>query len=92
MVTLDSVRVRNLMMISATDQTTVAVSIRIGPRPTSAVPGWMITNVPAKPIRMAIQRRTRTTSPRNSVASSVAKSGAVKPSAVACANGVMERP
>ena len=92
MVTLESVRVITLITISATDQIAAEATIRIGPIPTSMTPGRRMISVPMKPIAMAVQRRARTTSPSTNTASTVANSGALKPSAVTWASGVMLSP
>ena len=52
------------------------------------MPGRMITMAPQKPMISALHRRSRTRSPRKIMASTVANSGAVKPSAWSCASGV----
>ncbi len=51
-------------------------------------PGCITTSTPAKPTRVAAQRRTRTLSPRRRAAPAVANSGAVKLIAVASAIGM----
>ncbi len=51
-----------------------------------------MTTTPKSPMAIALQRRARTRSPRRSAASTVAKSGAVKLSAVAVASGTSVMP
>ena len=56
------------------------------PLPISAV-GRTMTSTPRKPIRVAVQRRQRTVSPRKRTAKTMMKSGVVKPSATTLASG-----
>ena len=67
----------------AADDTSTAIS----PRPIARSPGRSTIMAPAKPTSIAVQRRTRTTSPSRTMAVTVAKIGAVKLSAVASASG-----
>ena len=84
-----SVRPRVLMTSSAKAQIIDENSTSIWPSPIASKPGRRMMSVPRKPIAIALQRRARTTSPRISAASTVAKIGAVKPSAVTSESGVM---
>mgnify|MGYP002214532824 CR=1 FL=1 len=92
MVTLDSVRVSILISIKAMAQTIAAERIKIGPKEISIKPGRRITSVPKNPIMIASQRRGPTFSPKNSIAKTVAKIGAVKLRAVNSAKGVIVTP
>jgi hypothetical protein len=60
----------------------VETSTQIAPMPISVKPGRMMIMAPPKPTNTAAQRRSRTSSPRNSAAPMVTKIGPVKPSAV----------
>ena len=55
-------------------------------------PGRKMTRAPKKPRKIAVQRRQRNTSPRNSALNRAANSGAVNDSAVARAIGVIDSP
>ena len=58
----------------------------------AALPGRMMTRTPTNPITTALQRRSLTSSCRIRTAAIVAKSGAVKLTAVAVANGTIVIP
>ena len=78
MVIVDSVRPSTLMKISAIAQVAEDSTTRIEPSVTAPVccrSGASATNTPAKPNRIAAQRRSRTRSPRNSMARIAVKSG-----------------
>ena len=90
MVALDSVALRRLMMIMHPPQINDEMTTSIGPRSSGMNPGRRITSVPAKPRKIAVQRRRRTTSPRNRTARTEAKMGAENPSAVTWARGAMD--
>ena len=77
------------MTSSAQAQIIEENSTRSWPNPIVSKPGRKMIIVPRKPITIAVQRRARTTSPSSSAASTVAKIGAVKPSAVTSDKGVM---
>ncbi len=55
-------------------------------------PGRRMTRAPKNPTKIAVHRRQRNISPRNSALKSAVNSGAVKASAVARAIGVIDRP
>ena len=70
-----SVRERYLMLIAVVADSAAASSgTRLAARKPSA-PGRTITSTPTKPTSTAVQRRTRTTSPRKMTAPTVTKSG-----------------
>ena len=77
------------MVISAQAQASEENSVSSWPRPIVSRPGRTMISTPTKPTAIALQRRRRTTSPRISAARMVAKIGAVKPSAVTSASGVI---
>ena len=82
-----SVRARNLTVMLFT-VALAAESSRIKRFKSSrSLPGRIITSTPAKPMTIALQRRSRTSSCRTNTAAIVAKRGAVKLTAVAIANG-----
>ena len=62
------------------------------PRSRLCSPGRRMTRAPKKPRKIAVQRRQRNTSPRNSALNSAANSGAVNEMAVARAIGVIDSP
>ena len=75
------------MTISAQDQTSDENRTSNWPGPTAAKPGRRMIRAPRKPNAIAVQRRARTTSPSTSAASTVAKIGDGKPSAVTSDKG-----
>ena len=87
MVALLSVRPSVLMTMSAQDQAIAENRASNWPVPTAAKPGRRMISAPRKPNAIAAQRRARTTSPSTSAASTVAKIGDEKPSAVTSDKG-----
>ena len=92
MVSVDSVRPSTLMSISAMLHSSEETSTSSAPMSNTVSPGRRITRAPKKPAKMAVQRRQRNTSPRNSALKSAVNSGAVNVSAVARASGVIDKP
>ena len=93
MVSVDSVRPSTLMSISAMLHSSEEASTSSAPMSNACRPGRRITSAPKKPAKMAVQRRQRNTSPRNSALSRAVNRGAVNDmSAVARASGVIDRP
>ena len=88
MVSGRSVSVSFLTMMMVMAMVTEFNNARSAPVETASTPGRSTISMPAKPIASAVIRRARTTSPRTSAAPMVAKSGAVKLSAVASAKGI----
>ena len=95
MASLGSVRARSLTISVMTAESSAASSA--SPAPSAAAllavssllpkPGCRMIITPMKPMMVAVQRRARTSSPRNSAAPAVANSGTVKLSAIALSNG-----
>ena len=83
MVVDESVRPSTLMSMSAMLHSSEDTSTRREPTSKVRNPGRKITSAPKKPAKIAVQRRQRNTSPRNSALSSAVNSGAVNESAVA---------
>ena len=86
---LDSVRVSVLMTSMATAHNNAEKTVRIGPSPISPNPGRRMTSAPRNPMAMAPQRTIPTCSLKTKKASTLAKIGAVKVSAVTSAKGAM---
>ncbi len=86
---LDSVRLRALVVTSIPENTTEAPSATTAPASGVSVPGLRTTRIPAKPARMASQRRRSTFSPNRGTARIVANTGAAKARAVTRASGAM---
>ena len=91
MVLAESVRASALEIRLEAEKIGVLASTQSAPMPISPNPGRMMIMAPAKPTSTAIQRRSRTISPRNSAAPMVTKIGPVKPSAVMSASVVSGR-
>lgn len=88
--TLESVRLRDLITITAPPQVNADPIARRGPKPISSKPGRRITRVPKNPVKIAAQRDTPTSSLKIKIARTVAKIGAAKESAITSASGVIE--
>ena len=88
MVLAESVRASALEIRFEAEKIGVETRMQITPRWIAPKPGRMMIMAPAKPTRTAIQRRSRTSSCRNSAAPMVTKIGPVKPSAVISASVV----
>ena len=91
-VRLESVRLMILMLTMMPPHNVAEKITNRAPGLSAAKPGRTMTIAPVKPMASASVRRRRTFSPRKTVASRVANSGAVKLSAVASASGVSRSP
>ena len=91
MVLAELVRASALEIRFEAEKIGVEIRMQITPRWISPKPGRMMIMAPAKPTMTAIQRRSRTSSARNSAAPMVTKIGPVKPSAVISASVVSGR-
>src|SRR5690606_8820684 len=82
-----SERERNLMLIVTAPLSAAAATATRLAELNASVPGRTMTSTPMKPAATALQRRSRTTSPRNSTAPIVTNIGDEYESAIACAIG-----